>query len=286
MTDRRIAYLGPAGTFSEEAALRYAGGAGRLVPFPSFPALVEAVETGLTDETIIPIENSLEGSVTTTLDLLIHETELRICGELVLPVRHFLIAKPGAEITDIRVLISHPQPLGQCRRFLDRCLPKVEVVAALSTAAAVKDMMAAAGRHTAAISTRRAAELYGGAILASDIQDNDNNATRFVVLARREMPPTGQDKTSLCFTLHGAREPGTLYQALACFAEAGINLTKLESRPTKEELGFYVFLIDLEGHQADPAVAAALKRLRPLTEMLKVFGSYPRNDRPNGNSGH
>jgi prephenate dehydratase len=282
MGERRIAYLGPAGTFSEEAALRHAGGAGRLTPFPSFPALIEAVETGLADETVIPIENSLEGSVAVTLDLLIHETELRICGELVLPVRQFLIAKPGTEITDVRALISHPQPLGQCRRFLDRCLPKVEVVASLSTAAAVQEMMAADGRHSAAISTRRAAELYGGEILASDIQDNDNNVTRFVVLARREEAPTGHDKTSLCFTLHGAREPGTLYAALACFAEAGINLTKLESRPTKEELGFYVFLIDLEGHQADPAVAGALDRLRGLTETLKVFGSYPRSDWPNG----
>ena len=283
MTVQRIAYLGPAGTFSEEAALRYAGGAARLVPFPSFPALIEAVETGLTDETIIPIENSLEGSVTATLDLLIHETELRIRGELILPVRHFLIAKPGTEITDVRLLISHPQPLGQCRRFLDRCLSKVEVMASLSTAAAVTEMMAAEGRQAAAISTRRAADLYGGAILASDIQDNDNNVTRFVILARRETPPTGRDKTSLGFTLHGARQPGTLLAALACFAEAGINLTKLESRPTKEELGYYVFLIDLEGHQADPAVADALARLRPLTETLKVFGSYPATDRPLGN---
>jgi prephenate dehydratase len=282
MSERRIAYLGPAGTFSEEAALHHAAGAGRLVPFPSFPALVEAVETGLTDETVIPIENSLEGTVTPVVDLLIHETDLRIVGELMLPVRHFLIAKPGTAITGVSVLVSHPQPLGQCRRFLDRCLPRIETVAALSTAAAVRDAVAAEGHRHAAIGTRRAAELYGGAVLASDIQDNDSNVTRFFVLARHDRPPTGQDKTSLCFTLHGAREPGTLHQALACFAEAGINLTKLESRPSKRELGFYIFLIDLEGHQADPPVAAALARLRPLTQMLKVFGSYPRAAASNG----
>ena len=282
MADRRIAYLGPAGTFSEEAALRYAGGRGALIPFPSFPELVEAVEAGRADETILPIENSLEGPVTPNVDMLIHRTDLKVCGEFVLPVRHFLIAKPGTALAEVRALYSHPQPLGQCRRFLERQLPAVEVIASLSTAAAVREMMAAEGRRSAAISTRRAAELYGGAILAEDIQDNDNNVTRFLILAARAEPPTGQDKTSLCFTLHGAREPGTLYASLACFAEAGINLTKLESRPTKEELGFYVFLIDLEGHQADPAVAGALDRLRGLTETLKVFGSYPRSDRPNG----
>ncbi|MCC6626396.1 MAG: prephenate dehydratase [Chloroflexi bacterium] len=282
MSEQRIAYLGPAGTFSEEAALRYAASSGRLVPFPSFPALIEAVETGLTDVAILPIENSLEGSVTVALDLLIHETDLRMCGELVLPVRHFLIARPGADITDITHLISHPQPLGQCRRFLDRCLSRVAVTAALSTATAVVDALAAEGQHTAAISTRRAAELYGGALLAHDIQDNDNNVTRFVVLAHHDAPPTGHDRTSLCFTLHGARQPGTLYAALACFAEAGINLSKLESRPTKEELGVYIFVIDLDGHQADPVVAAALDRLRAVAETVKIFGSYPRS---NGTAG-
>lgn len=282
MTDRRIAYLGPAGTFSEEAALTYTAGDARLVPFPSFPALVEAVETGLTDEAILPIENSLEGAVPTTLDLLIHETDLRIRAELLLPVRQFLIAKPATEITDVRVLISHPQPLGQCRRFLDRCLPRVDVVASLSTAAAVAEMMAAEGQQTAAISTQRAAEIYGGAILASDIQDNDSNITRFVVLGSQDSPPTGHDKTSLGFTLPDARQPGTLYRALACFAEAGLNLTKLESRPTKAALGTYTFLIDLEGHRTDPVVARALDQLRALAATLKVFGSYPRVDWPNG----
>lgn len=278
MTERRLAYLGPAGTFSEEAALRYAAGDGELVPLPSFAAVIEAAERGQASEAVIPIENSLEGSVTPVLDLLIHETRLRINAELVLPVRHFLIAKPGTAISDIRVLVSHPQPLGQCRHFLEHALPNVDIVAALSTAAAVKEAVAAEGHHQAAISTRRAAELYGGEILASDIQDNDSNVTRFVVLAHHEQPPTGRDKTSLCFALAGAREPGTLYQALACFAEAGINLTKLESRPSKEVLGFYIFLIDLEGHQSDPPVAAALDRLRSLASMMKIFGSYPRID--------
>jgi prephenate dehydratase len=199
-------------------------------------------------------------------------------------VRHFLIAKPGTQLTDVRVLISHPQPLGQCRRFLESRLAGVEVVAALSTATAVTEMLAADGHRHAAIGARRAAELYGGALLVSDIQDNDSNVTRFVVLAATTVAPTGHDKTSLCFTLAGAREPGTLYQALACFAEAGISLTKLESRPTKEELGNYIFLIDLEGHEADPLVAAALARLRQVASSLKLFGSYPRVEPANGRS--
>jgi prephenate dehydratase len=279
---RRVSYLGPAGTFSEEAALRYAGEAATLLPFPTFAAAVAAVEAGGADEAIVPIENSLEGAVTPTLDLLIHQTELRMCAELVLPVRHFLVVKPGMALGDIRVVRSHPQPLGQCRRFLEQSLPGVELVASLSTASAVQEMLASEGRPTAAIAPARAAALYGGTILARDIQDNPANATRFVVLARHDPAPTGQDKTSLCFTLPNAGEPGSLYRALACFAEAGINLTKLESRPSKEVLGFYIFLIDLDGHQAEPVVAGALDRLRGLAEMLKVFGSYPRTEWPNG----
>jgi prephenate dehydratase len=276
---RRIAFLGPAGTFSEEAALRYCASA-ELLPRPSFPAAVQAVETGEADETVIPIENSLEGSVSITLDLLIHDTALVISGELVLPVRHFLIAKPATSLDAISLLVSHPQPLGQCRRFLARQLPNVAVVASLSTASAVIEALATPGATAAAISTRRAADLYGGVILAEDIQDQDNNVTRFVVLSRDARPPTGHDRTSLCFTLHGARQPGSLYAALACFAELGINLSKLESRPTKEELGVYTFLIDLDGHQRDPVVAEALTRLKRIAKSVKLFGSYPRTEQP------
>jgi prephenate dehydratase len=286
MTARRIAYLGPAGTFSEEAAIQYAGEAADLLPFPSFAAAVAAVEAGQADEAIVPVENSLEGAVTPTLDLLIHQTRLQIQAETVLPVRHFLIGRPGATVEGARQVLSHPQPLGQCRRFLEERLPEAAAVAALSTAAAVRDMLAADRPEVVAIGTRRAAALYGGAVLAADIQDNDSNVTRFVVLGRQSPPPTGRDKTSLCFTLPDAREPGSLYRSLACFAEAGINLTKLESRPSKEVLGFYIFLIDLDGHRADPTIAAALDRLRGLAETVKIFGSYPRSDWPAGERGN
>ena len=276
MSRARIAFLGPAGTFSEEAAVGYAAGSGELVPFASIHAVVEAVETAATERAIVPIENSLEGSVTATVDLLIHDTELRIVAELPLEVRHQLLGRPGTELGDVRIVISHPQAIGQCRRFLDRSLAEVEVIAALSTAAAVGQMMATEGRHTAAIATRRAAEIYGAAVLASEIQDNDANVTRFVVLAREDAPRTGRDKTSLCFTLPDARQAGALHRALACFAEAGISLTRLESRPSKQALGYYVFLIDLEGHRLDPDVAEAIRRLQELARSVKIFGSYPR----------
>ena len=269
------AFLGPRGTFSEEAALARAGGDGELIAFASFPALTSAVETGLATEALLPIENSIEGPVSATLDLLIHETPLRIAAELVLPVRHFLVTTPGVELADIRIVASHPQALGQCRRFLERCLPGAEQVAALSTAAAVQEV-ASGGDHTrAAIGTARAGELYGGQILAHDIQDARSNLTRFVVLARHDAPRTGDDKTSFGFTFQ-ANVPGALHAVLGEFAAEGLQLTKVENRPTKGWLGDYVFLVDLEGHREDPPVARALERIRDRCALLKVFGSYPR----------
>lgn len=269
------AFLGPRGTFSEEAALGFTGGAGELVAFGSIPALTAAVETGLAQAAILPIENSIEGAVSTTLDLLIHETPLQVCGEYVVPVRHFLVTAPGSQLSDIAVVTSHPQGLGQCRKFLERCLPHVEQVAALSTAGAVQEVATGGDPARAAIGPRRAAELYGGQILAHDIQDVRTNVTRFVALANDDARPTGDDKTSLGFTVK-TNIPGALHAALSPFAAENIQLTKVESRPTKAWLGDYVFLIDFEGHREDPAVARAVARARELCAVLKVFGSYPR----------
>jgi prephenate dehydratase len=268
------AFLGPPGTFSEEAALLRATPAD-LVAFSSFPALVSAVETGLADEAVLPIENSIEGAVSTTLDLLIHETALRIAGELAVPVRHFLITAPGVRLADVRIVTSHPQPFGQCRRFLDRCLPGVEQVAALSTAGAVQEVTSTDDGHRAAIGTARAAELYGGTILAHDIQDVHTNVTRFVVLSGEDAPPTGDDKTSLAFRVR-ENVPGALHDILAELAVENLQMTKIESRPSKGWLGDYVFLIDFEGHRQDERVARVLDRVRERCSMLKIFGSYPR----------
>ncbi len=270
---KRIAYLGPQGTFTEDAALLHDKTA-QLIPFPSIPAVAVAVASGMAEEGVVAIENSLEGSVTDTLDLLIHESGVFIRKELVLPIEHYLLVKPGTEAGEVKVLYSHPQALGQCRNVIERCFPKVNVVAALSNAAAVEEMMAST-HSAAAIGTRRAAELYGAEILARGIQDKASNVTRFVVLALTDHPPTGSDKTSLCFSFADDR-PGVLCEVLQKFAERNINLAKIESRPSKESLGRYIFLIDIEGHHDDSLVSEVLKQVREVTSLFKVFGSYPR----------
>lgn len=270
------AFLGPRGTFSEDAAVAYAGEHADLLPFASIPALTAAVETGLADNAVLPIENSIEGSISTTLDLLIHETPLKICAELVVPVRLCLITPPHAALSDIKIVKTHPNPFGQSRKFLDRCLPKAEQVAALSTAAAVEEVVTAGDPAVAAIGTARSAQFFGGKILAHDIQDVRTNATRFVVLAQNDAEPTGDDKTSIAFMVP-EDHPGTLHGAILPFANEGINLTKLESRPSKQGLGVYVFLLDFHGHRKDATVTRALDAIRPLCSVLKVLGSYPRS---------
>lgn len=279
---RRIAYLGPVGTNSEEAAIAYAaqvGGAYHTLPFPSFPALTQAVETGVATEAILPFENSLEGAVSLTLDLLIHETPLRIRGEVILPVRHFLWGAQGGDITKITRVISHPQALGQCRRFLDRLLPGVSTVAALSTAGAVEQVVRDADPSQAAIGAHRAGEAYGATLLASDIQDEKRNYTRFIALAATDHAPTGNDKTTLVFTTQ-QNVPGSLQACLAELAQNRIQLFHIESRPQKVKMGEYYFLIEFEGHREDPVVAEALERLRQRADIVTIFGSYPATELP------
>lgn len=270
-----VAFLGPRGTNSEDAALLYGGRDAEFVAFPSIPALTSAVETGLADVAVLPIENSIEGPVSTTLDLLIHETGLRICHEVVVPIRHVLVTVPGAKLDDIRTVISHPQALGQCRRFLERFLPNAEQVAWLSTAGAVREVAEGDDSSRAAIGPMRAHELYGGQVLAREIQDIRSNLTRFVVLARDDAEPTGDDKTMIGLTVR-ENVPGILFRVIAPFAEHGIQLTSIASRPTKGWLGDYVFLIDFEGHRSEEKVARVLTALQEPAAELKVFGSFPR----------
>lgn len=275
MVRKKIAYLGPPGTFTEEATLKYDEKA-QLLPFLSISAVVAAVDTGIAEEGVVPIENSLEGSVTETLDLLIHDSKLLIRQELALPIQHHLLAKPGVEAPEVNVIFSHPQALAQCRRFLERCFPKAQAVAALSTAAAVEQMMSSPN-PAAAIGTQRAAVLHGARILARDIQDRSPNVTRFVALASQDHTPTNRDKTSICFSFNDDR-PGLLCSVLEEFAQRNINLAKIESRPSKEGLGRYIFLVDLEGHRQDQLIGQVLDRVRTRTSMLKVLGSYPRHE--------
>ncbi len=270
---KRLGFLGPPGTFTEEAAVLYDSGA-HLVPLPSISAVGSGVVSGMVEEGVVAIENSIEGSVTDTLDLLIHGSDLAIKYEVVLPIRHCLLVQPGAQANDIKVVYSHPQALAQSRRFLERCFPKAQMEAALSTAAGVEEVKKSDG-SAAAVATRRAADLYGVHVLASDIQETVTNVTRFVVLATQDHPSTGADRTSLCFSFDDDK-PGILVEVLGEFAGRGINLGKIESRPSKDVLGRYIFLVDLFGHRLDPPVKEALDRISEISSRLRVFGSYPR----------
>ena len=270
---RRLAFLGPAGTHSEQACLNYDAKAVQL-PFATIEAAAGAVDSGEADEGVLPIENSLEGSVNPTLDLLIHQSTLFIRHELVLTIVNHLVAAEGTETNDIRHIYSHPQALAQCRAFLSERFPEAELVASMSTAAAVEEMLRQGGQ-SAAIATKRAGVLYGAKVIAEGIDDNPNNMTRFVVLARTDHPATGEDKTSICFSFD-EDAPGVLHGVLGEFAERNINLTKIESRPTRESLGRYIFLVDLEGHRENTKVQEALAGARKQASVFKIFGSYPR----------
>jgi prephenate dehydratase len=269
----RVAYMGPEGSFSEEAARREFPDGAELVGFPDIPAVISALGHKLVDAAVVPIENSIEGSINVTLDELIHdESPPPIVAERNLPVRHHLIARPGTGLSDIERVVSIPVAVAQCRHFMLEQLPQVQILPALSTSAAVQSLVHSV--RIAAIGNERAAQLYGMEIISRDIQDGDDNTTRFVVLGGQPAAPTGKDKTSICCSIAEDR-PGSLMAILAEFANRGLNLTKIESRPTRGGLGKYFFLIDVEGHQADPEVAAALEGVRRRSHILKVLGSYP-----------
>jgi prephenate dehydratase len=267
----RVAYLGPAGTNTEVAALRAYPEAG-LLPCATIAVAAKAVQSGDADLAVVPIENSLQGTVTDTVDLLIRDEGLAVCGEVVLPIEHCLMVKPGTAAGEIKVIYSHPQSLGQCRRWLETHATHARTEAALSNAEAVAVAMRTP--HSAAIGPARAADIYGAQILERGIQDSRVNKTRFVVLARKGAAVTGNDKTSIAIAVAHDR-PGTLVSVLHEFSDRAINMTKIESRPSGEELGVYIFLIDVEGHRDDPMLAQALAAVREQSSFFKVFGSYP-----------
>ena len=270
-----LAFLGPSGTYTEEAALLYDSGA-ELRPFPNITAVGMAVASGEAEQGVAPIENSIEGSVNFTLDLLVSESSIFIRKEIVLPIDHFLMGKRGTRLEDIEVVYSHPQALAQCREYLERNFANAARSASLSTAQAVGDAMESAV-PAAAIAPRRSAELYSAEILATGIQDVVANATRFVVLAREDSEPTGNDKTSLFFSFD-QDVPGQLYTVMGEFASREINLAKIESRPTKRSLGQYVFFIDCDGHREDRLLGEAIEAISSKASSLRVLGSYPKWD--------
>ncbi len=270
----RIAYLGPPGTFSEEAlgklpvAWKVEG-----VPFPTIAEACLAAEKGLVDGALVPVENSTEGSVSVTLDMLVHEVNLHIRREVVLAVRLVFAVREEESAAGDGKIVSHPQPLAQCRRYLRQNYPMSAQEGVESTVRAAK--LVAEGKAWGAVTTAAAARNLGLRVLADGIQDYPENATRFVFLGREEELPSGDDKTSLVFSLRNDT-PGSLCDALLEFAQRGINLTKVESRPEKTVLGRYLFFIDLEGHVQETRVAETLVAFRSKTVFWKNLGSYPR----------
>lgn len=270
-TIARAAYFGPAGTNTEVAALRLYDGI-ELVPLPTITAVARAVQAGDVDAGVVPIENSQQGTVTDTVDELIHDAGLAVCAEVVLPIEHCLMVKPGIERSHIRVIYSHPQSLGQCRRYLEANFPEARQEAALSNATAVEIAMKTP--ESAAIGPARSADIYGARILERGIEDSRVNKTRFIVLAAEGAAPTGDDKTSIAFAVAHDR-PGTLVSVLHEFSDRAINMTKIESRPSGEELGVYIFLVDIEGHRDEPMIAQALAAVKEQAAFFRIFGSYP-----------
>ena len=273
-----ISYLGPAGTFTEDA-LREASAASEFEPLraPTIPDAILAVERGEADLALVPIENSIEGSVRPTLDTLAFEVEkVTIVGEYDYRVRVHLIARGDVGVEDVEAVLSHPQPLAQCSRFLRATLPEVEQRSVSSTAAAVR-MVSESSRPWAALGARAAAEVYGCQVLLDGVEDEKSNVTRFVWIAPEGTEPGGSGpwKTSLVFSELGEDHPGALVDALSEFSSRGINLTRIESRPMRQELGRYMFFLDLEGVLDDDLVAGAIAGLRTKAGTVRVLGTYP-----------
>jgi len=267
----KVAYQGEPGAYSESAVYSYFGSLAQPIPCKNFSDVFRSVETNRTEYGIVPIENSIEGSVNAVYDLFL-KYDPKVCGEIVLRITHCLIANPETKMEDIKVIYSHPQALGQCRAFLERL--GCELISTYDTAGSVKMIKEQKQTNAGAIAGERAAKIYGMNILARDIADNPNNYTRFFVLSKSDAPSSGNDKTSVIFSTRHV--PGALYQALGEFASRNINLTKIESRPTKRRPWEYNFYLDFEGHRNEKRCAEALEGLRRKAVFVKVLGSYPK----------
>jgi chorismate mutase / prephenate dehydratase len=264
-------FQGEVGAFSEEAAFQFFGSGAHPRPFESLEDVFRAVEQETVLFGVVPVENSTEGSISRTYDLFL-DSDLKVCGETELRVVHCLIGLPDGRIDSIRKVYSHPQALGQCQNFLRKM--GWQLIPSYDTAGSVKMIKEQNLSDSAAIASARSAEYYGMKILARGIEDNPQNFTRFFVLSKRDSPPTGKDKTSIVFSVK--HKPGALYESLKEMSERRINLTKIESRPTRQRPWEYNFYADFDGHREDAEVREALGRLEESTIFLKVLGSYPR----------
>lgn len=265
-----VAFLGPAGTFTQTAALKHFGHSVATTPLGTIADVFREVEAGNCHFGVVPVENSIEGVVNHTLDMFMN-SPLKICGEVELRIHHHLLAS-GGTLSDIVRVYAHQQALAQCRRWLDYNIPRTERIAVNSNAEAAHRVVGEAG--AAAIAGESAAELYGLCSLASNIEDEAENTTRFLIIGHRSTPPSGEDKTSLLFSM--PNQPGALYHALEAFAHHGVSMMRIESRPSRRGLWEYAFFVDVEGHAEEQAVAAALEELRSHASVLKILGAYPR----------
>lgn len=269
----KAGFLGPQGTFSQEALEVYFNGREFIaVPYANIPEMLYAVCEDKIAEAVVPIENSLEGAINVTLDMIAWDVDLKIKAEVAISVRQNLLVKRGTGLEDVRMILSHPQPLGQCRKYINSRLPGVETVYTRSTADAAEKVASGNG-GMAAIGSATAARVYGLELLDSDIQDESSNHTRFVVLGKSDSEATGRDKSSIVFSTED--KPGSLYRVLDIFNLWDINLTRIESRPAKNQLGKYIFFVDINGHRSDDDVADALTMVRKKTSFFKFLGSYP-----------
>ncbi len=269
-----VAFQGEVGAYSEEATFQFFGPSIHIRPRESLDEVFKLVEEGAAQFGVVPVENSLEGSISRVYDLLL-DSNLMVCGEIELRVIHCLIASPGTGLDAIRKVYSHPQALAQCRSFLRHL--KAELIPTYDTAGSVKMIKEAGAPDSAAIAGARAAEIYGMKVLAQEIEDNPNNFTRFFILSREDSPPSGSDKTSIVFSVK--ERPGTIYEALGEFARRNINLTKIESRPTRQKPWEYNFYLDFEAHRRENLAREALEGLEKVSLFVKILGSYPRAKR-------
>ncbi len=265
----KVAYLGPEATFSHIAALNYFGTTAQLVPVETITDVFEEVSSERVSFGVVPIENSIEGVVATTLDA-IYEYGLKVCGEIYESISHHLMNQTG-KLEDIKKILSHPQAIAQCRKWLRKKLPSVTIETVSSTALAAR--WAAVDENVAAIASLVAAKLYHLQIVAKNIEDIKGNSTRFWIIGKTEIPPTGNDKTSLIFSV--ADKPGALFEVLRCFADRKINLTKIESRPSKREPWKYIFFLDCEGHIKDEKIQQCLEEMKKYCIQVVWLGSYP-----------
>lgn len=267
----KVAFQGEKGAYSEMAVYKFFGKNVEVKPCRDFKDVFESVKKQETEYGVVPIENSLEGSVNQTYDLFLLY-DLKVCGEVIIRVSHCLLANQGTSINQIKTVYSHPQALAQSRNFLEKS--GWELIPTYDTAGSAKMLKEKGLKDAAAVASERAAEIYRLKILAREIEDNPNNYTRFFILSKTDAPITGKDKTSIIFS--ATHRPGSLYQAIGEFAKRNISLTRIESRPTKETPWEYNFYLDFEGHRTEPRCVEALEALQKYSVFVKILGSYPK----------